>query len=134
MGRTVVLTNVPNAILVYTSLVLTPSEWDPQFREAFVAYYASEIALPLSKDKKFGMQMRMQQAAIAKDKISEARARSANENWNVNSHIPDWIRARNAGGGAGYWGWGQEYGLEGGGGMGGFYGGWDSISLGGAAF
>lgn len=132
MGRTVVLTNVPQASLVYTSLVLAPSEWDTQFREAYVAYLASEIAFPLHKDKKLGLEVRKMQAVIAAQKISEARAQSANEQWNVNSSIPDWIRARNVGRGYGS-GWDQEYGLESGG-LGICYGGWGSIDLGGAAF
>lgn len=129
MGQTVVLTNVSNASLIYTSLVLTPSEWDSAFREAFVAYYSAEIALPLSKDKKFGRQIRIDQMAIAERKVSEARAQSANETTNINSSFPDWINVRNRGRSSGY-------GLEGGDGGGGcFMGGWDSFgSLGGAVF
>lgn len=132
MGQTVILTNVPQAFLVYTSLVLTPSEWDTEFREAYVAYLASEIAVPLHKDKKFGLAMANRQVQIAKDKISEARAQSANAGWNVNSHFPDWINIRNTGSGWG-WGWGQEFGLDSGG-IGIWYGAWDSLSIGGAAF
>jgi len=128
----VVLTNVPQAYLIYTALVLTPSEWDTMFREAMVAYLASEIALPLTKDKKAGLAIRAQQIAIAKDKISEARAQSANENWNQVDLTPDWIRARSVGRGYGM-GWSDSYGLEAGG-LGTYGSGWADISLGGAAF
>ena len=132
LGQTVVLTNVPQAYLIYTALVLTPSEWDTMFREAMVAYLASEIALPLTKDKKAGLAIRAQQIAIAKDKISEARAQSANENWNQVDLTPDWIRARSVGRGYGM-GWSDSYGLEAGG-LGTYGSGWADISLGGAAF
>ena len=65
-GRTVILTNVQSAFLIYTQLVLYPSQWDPLFRAALVSYLASEIALPLAADKKFGMAMRRDNIAVAK--------------------------------------------------------------------
>jgi len=69
-GRTVILTNVQNAHLIYTALILYPSLWDANFRAAMVAYLASETALAIwsKKDRKFGLQMRSQQIAIAKKK------------------------------------------------------------------
>ncbi len=73
VGRTVILTNVQNAKIIYTALMQYPSVWDPLFREAMVAYLASQIALPLAKDKKFGMQMRKDNIEIAKAKIKAAR-------------------------------------------------------------
>jgi len=105
-GRTVVLTNVKQAQLVYTALMLYPSVWDPLFRAAMVAYLASEVALPLSKDKKFGLQLRAEQIKIAKEKITQARITDGNEGWYTTSHIPDWMTARNTGGVAGYGGGG----------------------------
>src|SRR5450755_4081823 len=57
-ARTVILTNVKYAYLIYTALILYPSQWDSQFRAALVAYLASEIALPLATDTKMGMAMR----------------------------------------------------------------------------
>lgn len=131
MGQTVILCNVPNAVLTYTSLVLYPSEWDPSFHDAFVDYLAAEIVLPLSKDKKFGLTLRRSLMADAEKKVSEARAQSANEVTNINSSFPDWINVRNSGRG------GHGYGMDGGGGgeIGGYWGGCDSFgSLGGAVF
>ena len=98
-GRTVILTNVKNAHLVYTALLQYPSVWDAQFRAAFVAYLASEVALAIwvEKDRKFGMELRAQQIAIAKEKIAAARVTDGNEGWFTNSHVPDWITTRMTG-------------------------------------
>lgn len=127
-GRTVVLTNVKCASLVYTALMLYPSVWDAQFRAAFVSYLASEVAMPLSKDKKFGLALRADQMKIAKEKIAAARITDGNEGW-YSSDIPvDWMDARRAGGG--YWGGSGRGGGFGGEGGGGCYGyGWDSCML-----
>jgi hypothetical protein len=125
MGQTVILCNVPNAQLVYTSLVLYPSEWDVQFREAMVAYLASEVCFRLHKDKRLGAQVRAQQIAIAKEKINLARVATANEGWNTNDHIAEWTRARWSGGG---FPMGGQFGaLDGG--FGGFWNGWSSIGF-----
>jgi hypothetical protein len=105
-GRTVILTNVQFAFLVYTQLVLYPSQWDPLFRAALVSYIASEIALPLAADKKFGMAMRRDNIAVAKSKIEQARIRDGNEGFYSSDLRVDWMAAR-WGGGAG--GWGNNY-------------------------
>lgn len=118
VGRTVVLTNVQNAQLVYTALMVYPSVWDPLFRSAFVAYLASEIAFPLSDDKKFGLQVRAQQIAIVKQKLTEARLTDGNESVSSSDVAVDWMRTRNVGGGAGWHGpnsSGGEFGGNGGG-------------------
>ncbi len=96
-GRTVVLSNVPNAEMVYTSLVMYPTEWDPQFYSAFVAFLASEIwsAIP---DVKAGLAIRNQQIVIAKNKISEARATAGNEIAGSHDIAVDWLKVRNSGG------------------------------------
>lgn len=96
-GQTVILTNVAQAQLVYTSLVMFPSIWDALFRAAFVAYLASEVALTLSKDKKFGLELRGQQIAVAKSKLQQARITDGNEGWYSTDHTPDWMRIRDSG-------------------------------------
>ena len=99
IGRLVVLTNAPSALMKYTCFVPYPSMWDSLFRAAFVAYLAAEVALPLSKDKKFGMSIKRDQFQIAKQKVLEARAIDGNEQ-PMSSDIPvDWMRARASGGG-----------------------------------
>jgi hypothetical protein len=98
-GRTVILTNQKCAWLVYTGLMVYPSVWDPMFRAAMVAYLASEVALPLSSDKKFGMQMRQTNIAIAREKIMQARISDGNEGFYSSDIRVDWMQIRNAGGG-----------------------------------
>jgi hypothetical protein len=120
-GRTVILTNVKNAKVIYTALMLYPSVWDPLFREAMVAYLASQIALPLSTDKRFGMQLRKDNIEIAKMKIKEARVVDGNEGISSSDISVDWMRTRNVGGRSS-WGYQDD-------GPGGFGGGWDSLAF-----
>jgi hypothetical protein len=129
--RTVVLTNVQNASLIYTALVTYPDEWDVLFQEAFVQLLASRVALPLAKDKKFGLMMRAQAIAACKEAVSQARVTDGNEGWSTVDHLPDWLSNRNAGG---YWG--ANFGWANGGGWPGVFGmGWDTLSFGdGSAF
>lgn len=97
-GRTVILTNVQNAQVVYTALMRYPSVWDALFRAAFVSYLASEIALPLSRDKKLGMALRNDQIRIAKEKIMQARVTNGNETWSSSDLSVDWMQTRSVGG------------------------------------
>lgn len=124
VGRVVILSNVSQARLVYTSFMPYPSVWDSQFRGAFVAYLAAEIALPLSKDKKFGLEMRDRNMRIAKDKVMAARVSNGNESGfpQTVDHLPDWMAIRNIGGGA--TGNGPNCGLWGSGGWG-----WDGVGF-----
>ena len=107
-SRTVILTNVRNAQLVYTGLMIYPSVWDALFRAAFVAYLASEIAMPLHKDKKLAMQIRRDQIAITKSKIEQARMIDGNEGTYNSSIATNWMQGRISGGpgilASGYWG------------------------------
>lgn len=123
-SRTVILTNVQQAQLVYTALILYPSVWDSQFRAALVSYLASEIALPLATDKKLGLAFRQQNILIFKAKLEQARISNGNESWSSSNLSVDWMNARITGG-AGNWGsnWSE-------GGFGPavpYGGGWDSV-------
>lgn len=101
-GRTAIFTNVQYAQVVYTCNSVYPSIWDDLFRAAFVSWLAAEIALPLSKDKKFGLTLRAENIKIAKDKILQARIADGNSG-NYSSDISvDWMRARGSGGSGGY--------------------------------
>jgi hypothetical protein len=121
-SRTVILTDVKDAHATYTALILYPSQWDSLFRAALVAYIASEVALPLTANKAFGLQLRNQQIAIAKAKVEMARLVDGNEATTAVDLYPDWMTARQTGGGF----TGARLGLGGCG-----YGGnsWDSISF-----
>lgn len=123
-SRTVVLTDVKDAHATYTALILEPSQWDSLFRAALVAYLASEVALPLSKDKKFGLAVRGEQIQIAKMKLEQARLVDGNEGTTSSDITVDWMQGRRSGGSllrrGGHGGGGE--GFNGG-------GGWDSLSF-----
>jgi hypothetical protein len=101
-GSTVVMTNVEQAVGVFTANIVWPSLWDPLFRQALVAMIASNVVLRLQSDKKLGMALRREQIAIAKGAINAARVTDGNEAGFANTdHVPDWIRGRYAGGWSG---------------------------------
>lgn len=129
-GRTVILTNVRYAQCIYTRIMLYPSVWDPLFRAAMVAYLASEIALPLwvEKDRAFGLKVRDEQIAIAKQKITEARLVDGNEGWSSSDLSVDWMQARNTGGAG--WGANGPWGAGAGGWGDGCYGSFDQVGFG----
>lgn len=127
IGSTVILCNVRMAQAVYTAFIPTPSVWDALFREAMVAYLSSQIALPLAKDKRFGLQIRVQQIAILKQKLTEARMADGNESTSSSDIAVDWMRNRTSGGSLwsnGAWGGGPGGGWGGDGGSG-----WDGLLL-----
>lgn len=130
-GRTVVLTNVNQASIVYTALMLYPSVWDPLFRSAMVAYLACEVALPLwvrKGDPKFGLQMKEAQMKVTKDKVTEARLVDGNETTSSADMVVDWMTTRRD---SGLWAGPAWNGMPGGGD--GYYGqGWDTLPINGA--
>lgn len=124
ISRNVVLTNVQNAQCIYSFEASYPNLWGQNFRDAMIAYLASEISMPLQQDKKFGLQMRDRNIAIAIEKVRNARATEGRESWSNSDIRVDWMDFRNSGGGY-YGAWG--------GGLGNMIGeyscGWDSIGL-----
>jgi hypothetical protein len=125
-GRRIVLTDVTQAQLVYTKLVLEIEQWDDLFTEAMVAVLGLRLAMPLIQDKKLAMAVRHEQVALAQNAIREARVANANDSGFPQSvdHTPDWIRARRIGGGMRGWGWGSD-------GPGYTYLGWEGFAFGG---
>lgn len=126
-ARRVVLTNMANAMLVYTKLALEIEEWDALFSEAMAAVLASRLALVAVEDRKLALSLRQQQIAIAREAIVVARAASANDAGFPQSadHVPDWFAARGVG--AGWWGnWG-DIGFAGGAGT--LFMGWSSFAF-----
>lgn len=112
-GRTVILTNVREAQALYTADMIYPSVWDSLFRAAFVAYLASEVAMPIwaKKDAKFGLLIRNQQLDIVRAKVKEARLVSGNSSGPPTSDLRvDWLDTRFTGGGYG-WGYGNGMGF-----------------------
>jgi hypothetical protein len=109
-------------------MIIYPSLWDALFEEAMVAYLASQTALAIwsKKDRKFGMAVRAQQIAIAKEKVAAARATDGNEGFASVDLRVDWMQFRRSGGSFGLGG--RGYGDDGIGVLG--YG-WDALSFGG---
>lgn len=95
--RTVILTNVPQASLVYTALIVYPDQWDPLFRQAFVAALASAVAMAVVPDKRLAAQLRAQQIEIAKAALSSARASDGNEGSYSSDISVDWMQTRRLG-------------------------------------
>jgi hypothetical protein len=122
-GSTVIMSDVRHAHGIYTRFMPYPNTWDSLFRGAFVAYLASEIALPLNKDKKLGMTLRKENIEVAKVKIKEARIVDGNEGISTSDISVDWMRTRRGGG----WGGRGFGGYEGGDGS--LYNGFDSLAL-----
>lgn len=117
-GSTVILSNVPQASLVYTFDAVYISLWDSLFRNAMVSYMASEIAMAVwVRNSALGLKVRADQIAITKQKITEARIADGNEMSVSTAHVPDWMRVRRVGGPYGWGPWGAG-GFEASGGFG----------------
>jgi hypothetical protein len=125
IGQTLILSNVRGARCVYTFDAVYPNLWDSLFRQAMVAYLASQIAFPLNKDKKFARQIRADNITIAQGAVRQAMTTNGNESWASSDLSVDWMRFRNSGGWAGSWG--NNFGA----GPGYLFGGLDAISWGG---
>jgi hypothetical protein len=113
ISQAVILTNVPQATLVYTSRVTEPNVWDPAFQQALAAVLASRVAMAVIPDKKLAVAMQSLAINVAKTTISEARISNGNESLSGIDRIPDWISARGSGGywNSGYCGPGYLWGL-----------------------
>lgn len=89
----VILTNLSQAIGVWTTDNENPSTWDSLFEAAFVAslsaYFVPALSLNLSL---MGAQIKNAEMAIA-----TARMADGNETPVSQDHIPDWISARRSG-------------------------------------
>lgn len=86
----VVLTNLPQAQLIYTALVTVVDLWDPLFRRAMVAALGARLVNALSRNKP----LFDTQAGIARDLVMQARVSDGNEGVTVSDHLPDWIQGR----------------------------------------
>ena len=125
INRRIILTNVPQAMLVYTKLTLEIEEWDSLFTEAMVALLASRLAMVVIDDKKVAAAERAQQIAIARESIAIARTANANDSGFPQSvnHEAVWIKARV--GGTRRWGGAWDMAAF----PGYYYQGWDSVGF-----
>lgn len=95
----IILTDQSQAQLVYTVNQPNPQIWDSAFQSAMVASLAAYLVPALA----LNMTLMQMQIKIAESIINQARVRDGDEGTTSQDHIPDWIRARNAGGSTGYY-------------------------------
>lgn len=86
----VILTNVPQAQLIYTTRVDNPNLFDPMFVDGLVLYMASRISAPLTGDKQHAISLFQQADALTK----RAAAMNGDEGPTIIDNVPDWIRVR----------------------------------------
>ncbi len=89
----VINTNLGAAQAIYTVNQPNPQFWDSTFQSAMVASLAAYLVPALSLDKG----LMQAQIGIAKDLISQARARDGNESPTTQAREAPWIAARTGG-------------------------------------
>lgn len=94
----VILTNQTQAELVYTVNQPNPQIWDSEFQQAMVSSLAAFLVPALA----LNIPLMQMQIRLAESMIANARMRDGNEGSNSQDNLPDWIRARNSGGGYDY--------------------------------
>ena len=85
-----VLSNVYEALLVYTGDEQNPEMFDDMFTQALVDVLSYRLVIPLTGNA--GMRTEFKQAAMTS--IMEARAADGNEGMPSADHTPDWIKTR----------------------------------------
>lgn len=99
----VILTNLPNAQLIYTrDLTQVPDLWDALFLAGATALLASYFISALARDK----EQMAQQVQVCKSVIDQARAANGNEAISSVDHYPDWMMVRYQS--AVSWAWNQQ--------------------------
>lgn len=86
----VILTNQPQAILVYTKRITNTNLFGPDFVDAFAYYLGSRICVALTGDKA----MARSAFEMADKLVRAAQASNGNEGLTVIDSVPDWIRVR----------------------------------------
>lgn len=106
-SQTVILTNVPQAQLIYTARIDEINQWDSLFENAMAAMLAAKGALSIISDKKLALEVRKEAILVAKASLEQARVADGNEVPSSTDHTPDWMRIRNTHSYWGNWsGWG----------------------------
>lgn len=90
--QTVILTNLPQAQLVYTAYIGNPDLWDSAFREAMMYSLSAKLINAIARNKALFDDM----AAMAQNVVLQARVSDGNEGVTTQDHEPDWISVRGA--------------------------------------
>lgn len=86
----VVLTNQPQAVMIYTYRVTDTAQFDDLFIEAFYMALAARICIPLSGSAKLAKVL----LDTANGHINQAAVTNGNEGIEVQDGMPDWLRVR----------------------------------------
>lgn len=86
----VILTNTPQAVLIYTGRITQTAVWGASFTQAMVRVLAAKLSMPLAGDKTL-MTINYKAANAA---ILSARMNDGNEGFQVQEIMPSWIAAR----------------------------------------
>jgi len=90
VDTTVILTNQPQALLIYTKRVTVVNLFDPLFFDALVSAVAANIAIPLTGDKTLASM----KSKEANEAILAARIADGNEGPTIYDPDPSWLAAR----------------------------------------
>ena len=111
----VILTNAPQAILVYTAdYSQFPDLWDPHFTNAASSYLGAWLVNALARNK----DLWADQFRVVKDAVDGARVSDGNEGLTSVDNLPDWMRVRGVLGAS----FGEQFGAQ-------CYYGWDSVGF-----
>lgn len=90
-----IMTNVENAVGVWSGRVENPDLWSPLFLQAVIAALAAWLVNPVARNK----DMLAEKTQIAAGLIMAARVADANEGVTSIDHLPDFLGIRGVGGG-----------------------------------
>lgn len=99
--RQVVLTNLTQAVGVWTTDIEEVSLWDASFKQAMISALAVRLCIPVSGKQELAKEA----SKAALQTIREAQARDGNEGTTNTNFTPDWIRVR------GGYAWGSPNGV-----------------------
>jgi len=92
-GQQILLTNEPNAVLMYTADVTDTTKYSPLFVSAFEMLLASYVAGPIVKGQE-GVNMAIQYRKSAFEMNARAAGSNANSSVERAQHVAEHIRAR----------------------------------------
>lgn len=92
-GREVIVTNLPDAYVVFTTRACDPSRWSSRFIDALVFLLASYLAGPVLKGRTGEAATRSMYAAY-RNVVGQASARNANQSNHKRGYTPQGMAAR----------------------------------------
>lgn len=86
----VILTDQPQAVLIYTARISAVDVFPPDFQAALVATLAAKLAIPLTGDKASASYF----AKVAQDTILTSRSIDGSEDPSGAAKLPEWLAVR----------------------------------------